>query len=138
MPEVPVTPEVAALLANILRGTRRSLIDWQVDISGHLSASLEADYAVTLQEVPDLEGQTPEPDHVLTLLVRGQPLFSLNRTLISAGELSKALGEKLEHSYEFFSELWRRAFLQANKISEHVDALNKALTEKIRDDDEPF
>ncbi|HKY31707.1 MAG TPA: hypothetical protein VJV23_04160 [Candidatus Polarisedimenticolia bacterium] len=87
---------------------------------------------MTLNEVADFDG-APDTDYVLSVSIRDQEIFHLDRTMIGAAALSAALpvGEAIQHSSQFFSELWRRAFLQAHKISEHVDFLNKALEKKI-------
>jgi hypothetical protein len=130
MPEIPVTSDILSLLAKILLATRESLLQWQLE-GGVLTASLESDYAVMLKQVRDFDGASTEPDHVLTILLKGQELFSVDRRDVSAKDLSDFLGDRLEHSYVFFSELWNRALLQAQKVSEHVDFLNSALRKKL-------
>lgn len=132
MPEVPVTLEVTEFLANVLKATRRGALDWQhEESSGILRVTLEGDYLLTLQEVSDFDGQTNDPDHILTLFANGQKLFALDRRLITGEMISASLGEKVDHSYAVFIELWKEALLKALKLSEHIAVLNRALEKKL-------
>jgi hypothetical protein len=130
--EIPATPEVAEFVANLLRGTRAGAIEWKQKAEGQLHADIN-DYQVLLQKVPDVDGQTNDPDHAITLFAKDTRLFTLNRLDLSADDLQRALDERVEFSYEVFQEIWDRAFLNATRMDEHLSAVNRALGQRIKD-----
>jgi hypothetical protein len=127
MAEVPVTPEIADFIANTLRATRAGTLKWESAGPKQLSANLDDNYRVEVREVPDLDGQTNDPDHVLTLFVGDRKLFTIDRRDVSGEELQAALGEAVEYSYPIFTELWRRAQIIALHLSDHLAKVNSVL-----------
>jgi hypothetical protein len=130
--EIPTTPEVAEFVANLLRGTRAGVIEWKKGKQREFVADIGNDYQVLLQEIPDVDGQTNDPDHAISLAVNDRRLFTLNRLDLSAEELHGALHEPVEYSYQVFRELWDRAFLNATRLDEHLSTVNRALGQQIK------
>lgn len=132
MAEIPVTPEVADFIANTLKATRADGLEWEAAGQRRLVAKLNNGYSVELREVPDLDGQTDDPDHLLTLFWGDRKLFTVDRRDVSGEELHEALRETVEYSYSVFSELWRRAYIRAMGLGEHLTKVNTALQEKLK------
>jgi hypothetical protein len=130
--EIPITPEVAEFVANLLTGTRAGAIEWKQGEHRQLFADINNGYRVLLQEIPDMDGQTDDPDHTITLVAKDSPLFTLNRLNLNAEELGSALHEHVEYSFRVFRELWDRAFLNATRMDEHLSAVNHALSQQIK------
>ena len=132
MAEIPTTPEVVEFVANLLKGTRAGAIDWKSGAENEIVADIGGDYRVILREIPDLDGQNESPDQLITLQTQESRLFTLSRLDLSAEELGNALDERVDFSYQVFSELWNRAFLNATKMDQHLSAVNRALGQQIR------
>lgn len=132
MAEIPTTPEVTEFVANLLKGTRAGAIDWKSGAENEIVADISDDYRVILREIPDLDGQSESPDQLITLLTQGSRLFTLSRLDLSAQELGNALDERVDFSYQVFSELWNRAFLNATQMDQHLSAVNRALGQQIK------
>jgi hypothetical protein len=130
--EIPTTPEVAEFVANLLRGTRAGAVEWRQDQDRQLVAGVGNEYRVLLQQIPDLDGNTNDPDHTITLVLKEQRLFTLNRLDLSAEELRRALGEPVEYSFQVFRELWDRAFLNATRMDGHLSNVNRTLGQQIK------
>jgi hypothetical protein len=130
--EIPTTPEVAEFVANLLMGTRAGAVEWKQGGDRQLVADIGNDYEVLVREIPDLDGQSGDPDHTITLTAKGSRLFTLNRQDLSAEELQRALGERVEFSFQVFREIWDRAFLNATRMDEHLSAVNRALGQQIK------
>jgi len=130
--EIPTTPEVVEFVANLLKGTRAGAIDWKSGAENEIVADIGGDYRVILREIPDLDGQNESPDQLITLQTQESRLFTLSRLDLSAEELGNALDERVDFSYQVFSELWNRAFLNATKMDQHLSAVNRALGQQIR------
>jgi hypothetical protein len=132
MAEIPVTPEVADFIVNTLKATRTGALDWEAEGQKQLIAPLSEDYRLELREVADLDGVSDEPDHLLTLFFGDRRLFTVDRRDVSAADFHDALGETVEYSYTVFSELWRRAYIRALHLGEHLTRVNKALQERLK------
>jgi hypothetical protein len=130
--EVPTTPEIAEFVANLVKGTRAGAIEWK-PLDRAMVADLANSYRVTLEEIPDLDGEyTTSPDHTITLSSGGVELFTLNRKTLDGEAVQDALGERVEHSYGLLLELWNRARMISSKLHEHLSAVNRALDQQIR------
>jgi hypothetical protein len=88
---------------------------------------LDPDYRVTLEKVDDFDGQTEDPDHILTLLQGEKIVFAVDRRYVSGDDFGSALDEPVEYSYRVFSELWRRALLRASHVEQHLNKVNRLL-----------
>lgn len=131
-----IVPEQIEFLRKVFHLTRKNEIDWDTTADLRtLVAPLAGEYSVRLQQIDDLEGQSEISDHQLTLMKKGRALFSLDRSDVS--DLSTFeqyfAGQQL-YSYTVFKELWDRAYLKANKISDEVEKVNKLLDSLLRDD----
>jgi hypothetical protein len=128
------SPDVAAFIARLLKRTRKGRIDWKERSHNAVQADIGQGYEIVLTLVPDFDGSSPEPDHLITLSLHGEHVFDVDRRDLSTDELAASLGEELTHSYGVFDELWRRALSKSNKISGHLEKVNAILDE----DDDPF
>lgn len=121
-------------LAMVFEATHAGVLEWADSPSGTLVAPLADDYTVELSEVPDFEtGDYGSPDYVLHLMKDGHTVFALDRRIVEVADLAIALRrDQLDYSHPVFSELWRRATLKASKVTEHLDAVNRALAERLQ------
>lgn len=131
MDKIPVTAEVAAFVVNILKASRAGALNWESTSAKTFTATLDGNYRVQIQEVPDFEDERQEPDHAITLFAGVERLFTVDRRDVTAEELEASLGESVDYSYAIFSELWRRAQMKATGLGEHLALVNQILEKQI-------
>ncbi|MDQ3818793.1 MAG: hypothetical protein M3362_14095 [Acidobacteriota bacterium] len=132
MSETTYTPDVESFLARVLRATKRGIIAWEATANPELIvAPLEGEYSIRLEMVPDFEGATPEPDHILSLYKARKIILRIDRREISLERLNKVSGEEYDTAYQAFNELWKYASLKANRIPEEIEAVNRLLDKKL-------
>jgi hypothetical protein len=141
MVNIPVVPEQAEFVKNLVHLTRRGDIAWETTADPDIMlAALGDEYSVRLQQVPDLEQSSQEPDHQISLFKGRRLLFSLDRTSFPSSEPFETLYPNTRaYVYTVFKEIWDRAYLKANKISDELAKVNRILSSKLEEDDEvPF
>jgi hypothetical protein len=133
-PQIQASPD-ATFLANLLKGSRQGIVDWQQVDDTTLRAPLEEGYSVKIEQVPDFEGGQYDdntPDYVVTLLREDKPLFEVDRRVIESDDLSRALGESVEFTHKVFVEIWRNAHKKVTKVADHLNSVNRLLDRQIR------
>lgn len=130
--DVPVSPDAAKFLANVLEATRRGTLPWETTADpATLVSQLEGDYSLKLELVPDLDGQqTPEPDHRLSLSKGRRTVLTIDRKDFTIVEIKRVLAG-FENVYQVFLDLWKRAFLKANKVSDEITEVNRILDKML-------
>jgi hypothetical protein len=122
--------DTTRFLAMIAKATEAGKIDWETTAdSGLLSAVLDESYTIQLRTVPDLEGNTAEPDRTLTLRKGREVIFTIDRRDID-GEILKQLMGVDTNPFRVLETLWAKAKLTAVKITEHISAVERLLNRK--------
>ncbi|MBI5904418.1 MAG: hypothetical protein HZB86_02540 [Deltaproteobacteria bacterium] len=133
MADFPINAEVIALFTKIFKGTLKGVIQWEKTAdTSMLVAPLEGEYGLSLKEIPDLDERDAPPDHALSLSKGRQIIFILNRKDFEGIDFQRLLGEKYEHVYTVFRELWINAYLKAHKITEEINIISSILDKKLK------
>jgi hypothetical protein len=83
-----------------------------------------------LRQVPDFDGAS-EPDQIVQVELGGSLLFMLHRREMDLDTLSEVLGEEVAFPYSVFHELWNRAQLSNDRVTEHLKTLNSILKKDL-------
>lgn len=129
--DVPVTPKVTKFVRGVVNATRAGKIEWESTADPHvLLASLPDASVLRLAEVPDFDGQSPEPDYVLALSRSGNEVLSLDRRdFYDPGSLNELGVNKISDVNFMFVDLWRHAVLKARKVADVLDSVNAVLAD---------
>jgi hypothetical protein len=137
MADFPVTTEIINLFKKVFIGTMKGVILWEKTADpGKLVAPLEGEYALLLEEVPDLEGKSDIPDNTLSLSKGRQIVFKLSRNDFETINIDFKimLGDKYINPYIVFKDMWVSAYLKAHKISDEINIINSMLDKKLGKD----
>lgn len=136
MSETTYKPDIESFLVKVLRATKRGIIAWEATANPDLIvAPLEGEYSIRLEMVPDFEGASPDPDHILSLYKGRKVVLRTDRREISLDTLIKLSGEKYDNAYHVFKDLWKYASLKANRIPEEIETVNRLLDKKLLEEE---
>lgn len=133
--EFMLTDEMVTLLRKVLLLTREGKLAWEFTADPDtIIAPLGNNYVAKLEMVSDFENNDPEaePDHILSILKGSKFLFSVDRRNFSKDKelFLRYFSDIVPQSYypfNFFKELWDRAYFKSTKITEEINNINSIL-----------
>lgn len=134
MSETTYMPDIESFFLKVLHATKRGILAWEVTANPELLvAPLEGQYSIRLALVEDFEGQTPEPDHILTLFKERKAILRVDRREISSDRWNQIAGEEYKggNVYQAFLDLWKYASLKANRVVDEIEVVNRLLDKKL-------
>jgi hypothetical protein len=126
--------DAAETVAKVLRLTRQDMLAWEATADPEtLIAPFKGEYVFQLSRLED-PGSDIVAGYSLSVLKGRRALMSFASGALSrARDLQTALGEPQSKTtaYQYFSELWKRAFFRANRVPEEFERVNKLLDSEL-------
>jgi len=127
--------DAAATVAKVLRLTRQDTLAWEATADPDvLMAPFKGEYVFRLVRFSEDAGSSGNLYYGLAVLKGHRSLMSFGSHEFSkTGDLQMALDEPQSKvpSYQYFAELWKRAFYRANRIPEEFERVNQLLDSEL-------
>jgi hypothetical protein len=124
----------AETVAKVLRLTQRNTLAWEATADPDtLIAPFKGEYIFRLSRFEDPDSCTPCA-YGLSVVKEQRVLMSFDSNALSTtDDLQVASGspQSKTTAYQYFEELWKRAFFRTNRIPEEFERVNKLLDSEL-------
>jgi hypothetical protein len=127
--------DAAETVAKVLRLTRQDTLAWEATAdSDLLVAPFKGEYIFRLARFEDSDSYGGSVSYGLSVLKGRRALMSFRSGAFSrTRDLQTAMDEPEASTtpYQYFEELWKRAFYRANRVPEEFERVNKLLDSEL-------